>query len=184
MCTEHPRPERGRTCVTATICVSALGIVASPLFAAEAAVQDPVPAIVRACASLHVDAERLACYDRAVAALTATPDAAMPPEAKPVSAEEMFGVTSGMNGAANPPAAPEREELDEISARITEIREVANNADRALLTLDNGQVWQVTEAWSSVVMKKGDVVRIKRGSMGSFRMTGRSNRALRVKRVT
>ncbi|HEU4531891.1 MAG TPA: hypothetical protein VFR59_11930 [Steroidobacteraceae bacterium] len=165
--------------------MSALGIVASPPFAAEAAVQDPVPATVRACASLHVDAERLACYDRAIAALTATPDAATPPEAaKPVSAEEMFGVTAGMNSAANPPAAPEREQqLDEISAKITEIRGVANNADRALLTLDNGQVWQVTEAWSSVVMKKGDVVRIKRGTLGSFRMIGRSNRALRVKRV-
>jgi hypothetical protein len=52
---------------------------------------ETLPLHLQACVSLQRDTERLACYDKAVANMLSGDQAA-----KPVSAENMFGASTGI----------------------------------------------------------------------------------------
>jgi len=51
------------------------------------------------------------------------------------------------------------------------------------LVLDNGQVWRQQDADVKLVIEKGDIVTIARAAMGTFRITDKSGRFARFKRV-
>jgi hypothetical protein len=137
---------------------------------------ESLDANVRACARLQQDRERLACYDRKVAPLASTE---APPAEPP--AEEMFGIDSDTPDAPvdTAPTPPAREELAEITAKVTEVKKVGRSTQVAL---DNGQVWQTQEE-RELLLRTGDVVRIARAALGTFRMVTSSNRTVRVQRI-
>jgi len=72
------------------------------------------------------------------------------------------------------------EEIDRIEARIVEIRNSASG--KAVITLDNGQVWMQTES-SRARLSVNDKVTIRRRSFGSYMLHNKKT-AIRVKRIS
>jgi hypothetical protein len=149
--------------------------------AAIAAQSAPSGADVLAhCRSIEAPTARLACYDAAAgrqataagAAAPAASDAApRDPQAERAAMTRNFGLTPAQ---VNPtqPQGPEA-----ISARITGI---GGAAGHAIVTLDNGQVWSVTD--DATRLSVGDAVTIRRGALGSFLMTTGDRHAYTVHR--
>ena len=161
------------------------------------------------CAAIQSDAERVACYDAvasgqvteeapavvpesvpeatpevvpekvpaavpAAVAVETTTDAATPPT------EDTFGQPADdLNREAGVPAGSEK--VDQIVATITGLS--LYKVDRVMITLDNGQQWRQTSA-STKTFEVGDVIEIRKGSFGSYRMTELDGkRAMKVRRV-
>jgi hypothetical protein len=122
------------------------------------------------------DAERLACYDKAVASIEAGLSSAPPP-----SPENMFGANADVSASSNAKADAKREELQQISAQVTSLR----RADDGMITitLDNGQVWRQQDDKVSLSVAVGDAVSIARASLGTFKVTDKRGRSAHVKRV-
>jgi hypothetical protein len=135
---------------------------------------ESIPPVLEPCVALLRDAERLACYDRAVAALRAGEKTAA------VSAENMFGASASTQG--NPEqGGVKREELKQITAAVTSLRRSEDGM--IILTLDNGQVWRQQDSDVRMMMAPGDVVTVIRASLGTFRIADKSGRFSRFKRV-
>ena len=137
---------------------------------------DAVPASIEACASLRRDGERLACFDKAVAALRTGQAAA--PEA---TAENMFGASATTSQASRPEEAVKREELKQISGTVTSLRYA--NDGMMVLELDNGQVWKQQDSDVRLVVAQGEKVTISRASLGTFRLADKTGRFARFRRV-
>lgn len=135
-----------------------------------------LPPQLEACAALRRDTERLLCYDRAVAQIKSGADGAPAP-----SAENMFGANSEIVGVKTAKAEVKREELKQISGTVTSL----HRSDDGMihLTLDNGQVWRQQDADVRLMVAEGDKVTIVRASMGTFRITDKTGRFARFKRV-
>jgi len=118
------------------------------------------------------DAERLACFDRAAAALEAGKPAAAP------SAENLFGSHADMSA---PAATAEPQELRHITAKVSSLRRIADGMIQ--IELDNGQAWDQQESNVTLTVELGDEITISRGSLGTFRITDRRGRSARFKRV-
>ena len=138
---------------------------------------DPLPEPLKICVSMRNDAERLTCYDQAVASIRSGPAAAPPP-----SAENMFGATPAVASPKQAPAESPREDLQQITGRVTATRVVTD--DKLLvLTLDNGQVWRQQDLDSHLTIDVDDSVTIVRASLGTFRITDKRGHSARFKRV-
>lgn len=156
--------------------------VLAVLLVAPACFADDIPEPLRRCAELNDDAQRLACYDRYVSrggidwasaepALETAPPARKPDPAAHADPEARFGL----------PKPDDDEDVDEISARITEI--VVRASRERIITLDNGQVWVEDGPKPSLRLKVGDTVTIRSGIFGSYRLVGPGNRSNAVDRV-
>jgi hypothetical protein len=141
---------------------------------APAAAQS-LPAHLQPCVSLQRDAERLACYDQAVANMLSGDDAA-----QPVSAENMFGASTGISSAGGEQPAVKREELRQISGIVTSLRHTDDGM--IVLELDNGQVWRQQDAEVKLMMATGDSVKVVRASLGTFRIADKTGRFARFRR--
>jgi hypothetical protein len=137
---------------------------------------EALPSQLQPCVSLQRDAERLACYDKAVANLLSGNDAA-----KPVSAENMFGANTAITGSGDRKSEVKREELRQISGTVTSLRHTDDGM--IVLELDNGQVWRQQDAQVRLMVATGDQVTIMRASLGTFRITDKTGRFARFKRV-
>jgi hypothetical protein len=135
-----------------------------------------LPPQLESCAALRRDAERLLCYDKAVAQIRTGA-----PEAPPPSAENMFGANSDVLDLKARESGVKREELRQISGSVTSLRR--GDDGMIQLVLDNGQVWRQQDADVKLVIEKGDIVTIARAAMGTFRITDKSGRFARFKRV-
>jgi hypothetical protein len=139
------------------------------------------------CAPIVDDAARLACYDQAfgrpVSAGSAKAAAPAPAVAvdPAVKAREDFGLSEAQKRASEPsqraPVAPTG-----VTGKVVELTRSAVTG-KATVTLDNGQVWTELEAFSGVVLRKGDVVTIRTASLGSFLLVTPRNVATRVRRL-
>jgi hypothetical protein len=156
---------------TIAVGLSALMTLSSVAIAGEA-----LPAQFEACAAMRRDAERLACFDKAVALIKAGGEGAAPP-----SAENMFGANSDIASAPGAPPAVKREELKQISGSVTSLRR--SDDGMIQLTLDNGQIWRQQDSDVRLAVATGDQVTIVRGAMGTFRLTDKTGRFARFKRV-
>ena len=108
------------------------------------------------CTRIQDDGERLACYDRTFGSPS---EPKSMPDPAPVSAQ----------------ALPEK-----FTAKVAQV-EWRNGVFVA--TLDNGQVWLQTERDSRVQFDTGHTVTVRRGSLGSFFMSGDQGIAARVRRL-
>lgn len=137
-----------------------------------------LPPALQACANLHNDGERLACYDRLVAQ-TAAGNA--PTEEQVAQApQEMFGMRGDVSRKSAPEAAPRREELSSITAHVQALKASASGA--LIIELDNGQVWRQEDS-AQLMLEVGDSVTITRGALKSFRLATTAHRAGRVQRI-
>ncbi|MBC7941028.1 MAG: hypothetical protein H7Z19_14950 [Chitinophagaceae bacterium] len=141
-------------------------------------------AAMQRCRQMAEAAQRLACYDRIE--LTTSPAAA------PAAA-----AAASMAAAQSPSAAPLRPAAAERFglARSTDPTEVdaiestlARNIDgwraNEVITLTNGQQWQISDDSSGVTPPGTRKVRVRRGMLGAFYLEFEGlNRSPRVRRV-
>jgi len=146
-------------------------ILSSPVFAAET-----MPASIEACSRLSHDSERLACYDKAVNLAKAGGEGAPAP-----SAENMFGANGDIAESRGTVPEVKREELKQISGTVTSLHRGDDGMIR--LELDNGQVWRQQDAGIRLLVAVGDQVTIVRATLGTFRLTDKTGRFARFKRV-
>jgi hypothetical protein len=146
--------------------------------------ESDVPPAIRACMSIGLNSERLACFDRAVKAVVENGPAAAEPGR---SREEVFGIPGQRTPAPAAREAPaagtadaQSRELDSISSTVKTLKTLSDG--RMLIELENGQVWRDEEE-RRLLLKPGDTVKIVRGSLKSFRMITPSQRIARVTRV-
>jgi hypothetical protein len=151
------------------------------LVAAGSATAAELDTLLKNCAGLRKDSERLACYDSVVThyysgEASAGAEAAAKGGAP---AEAMFGMSRQVSGK-QPTQLPEREELSSISAHVTALQKAAGGS--LLIELDNGQTWRQVDA-KNLQLEVGDSVTISRGALNSFRIAAPHNRFGRVTRV-
>ena len=193
--------------VAAACGVVGLGCGAPPAYAHDL---QAVVTGMRACAAEQDDARRLSCYDKQFRQGALTPARADPPampgaapgatpNAMPGAAPAAASVGSSAAASAPPSLTPEQRfglnaqlerkehgtatqpsQLDKLTNRIAAVSYKLRG--EAVVTLDNGQVWEQAEMDSRVQLKAGDPVSIRRGSLGSFRLST-PTAGFRVKRV-
>jgi hypothetical protein len=138
----------------------ALGAVA--LASAQTAADFVPISVIRKCAEIGSTARRLACYDKI---------AEGPPAAAP---KESFGLYSAEHPKAPPPPV---EPL--ITEKVISIG--SNSRGRVTVTLTGDQVWELDSA--DPVLATGDLVTVKRATLGSFILTTPAGRLHRVHRI-
>lgn len=205
-----PRPWRTSNVALDEGLAVAVGRYLSPLsllltlgVSAPVLAQDSLPRVMLDCAREANDARRLACYDNAVAAVSAEAaalarqraeaaaraqaeaDAARKAqEAADAAAREKARIANF--GAESLPAQA-RPDLDaNIDQKLTaHLVEVLTTADKAaVFVLDNGQMWRQTTATFLPSVRPGDSVTLKRGALGAFRLVlDKSGRAYPVRRM-
>ena len=167
------------------------------------------PADLLACATIARDAERLACYDAAVAdaspearaaskrraeesARIAAQEAAAAAAAAKVKAEadavasakakrEAFGAeTVASRGEER--FAPPPGQIQELDAKLTEV--LTNRASQNVFLLDNGQMWRQVDAGALPNLRPGDAVKLRRAGLGGYDLVFmKQKRSARVKRL-
>ena len=126
------------------------------------------------CADVVDPAARLACYDRAFAPA---------PEVEAAAARrgvDEFGMERPKTPLAAVGVASGEADLERIEGRIAKV--VHASAGRTI-TLENGQVWMVTEATSRGPTLEGDEVMVRKGVMGNYVLVTAGGVGLRVRRV-
>ena len=119
----------------------------------------------QACAPLSDDAARLKCYDAAMGIVKPAPGAAMKlpaPTPDGPRSKANFG-DDGQLHAEPKPTLPKS-----LTVQVRAVVPLADGLYR--LTLDNGQVWDTTQADSALAFRAGDGVTISRGMLGSYRI--------------
>jgi hypothetical protein len=107
---------------------------------------------LQACTRLGDNAARLSCYDVAMGvAAVGTPP------------RTQFG-DDGQLHTKTDAALPK-----DLSARVREVTPLPGGLYR--LTLDNGEVWDTTQADSAIAFKPEDAVSISRGWLGSYHIS-------------
>lgn len=128
------------------------------------------------CAAVIEPAKRLACYD-----------AAFPPSSGAESLEsrrERELKDFGLNQIQRRASLPETERVeipDRIEAAVTAVRTLAEG--ERMVTLDNGQLWLLTEVTSKGHLVAGDRVVVRKGAVGTYMLVTPGRIALRAKRV-
>jgi hypothetical protein len=153
----------------------------------------------QACVNQSDDAQRLACYDAALGvgsdtdSSAATNDAISPvpqkaaaspapsPTTQDPTATESFGYYGDIAREKVDREAAAAPKLKMLQARITAIERLP--LGEFVVTLDNGQVWRQKAKESIGPLHVGDQVTIRAGALGSFRLSGSSNRSTLVQRV-
>lgn len=173
-----------------------LALMALPAVAADAT-STSIDRIV-ACAAQRDAGARLACFDREVAPLTGTTVAPRPatgapvtlpapaPASTPPAPSTVPATPASTYGQEQLPASrkPQPSEAEQtLQAHIRDMRKVGS---RYLLELDNGQTWRHEDEYQGAFLVKGEAVTIRKGAMGSYRLTrdaGSARNWIRVERV-
>jgi hypothetical protein len=166
----------------------ATALCALPAFAGS----ESVPASVRSCTAETDPARRLACYDREIARF---PEPAPPkavakrePTAKP-QLDSSTGIAAPSAGNDRPSPGDEQKatkqdraekQAQHLAARVVSIDRSPNEM---VLHLDNGQVWQQTQAVSGdLSLQPGDAVKIDK-QLGSYWLSGPHVRSMKVRQT-
>lgn len=145
---------------------------------------DP-PALSHPCSAIEADSERLACFDAAFPRRIDTPDATATRNAVPGGtalddAKRNFGLSREQLRRRVP--EPMREIIPQsIEAKVAKVSR-AQSGER-VITLDNGQVWMLTEVTSRGQISPGDSVEIRRAALGSFLFVTQGGARLRTRRI-
>jgi hypothetical protein len=182
------------------------------LFAAAPALAQSPEALAKAmidCAVIPRDADRLACYDTAVAATSAEARAIATARAEAsakIAAEEAAIAAAAAKAKAEADAlaaaeaskeafgnesiksrgkerfAPPPGELQEIETVITET--FTNREGFSVFLLENGQLWREVDIATKINTRVGDKVRIERAALGGYKLNFlRQKRVILVKRM-
>ena len=155
--------------VRLSVLASALACLAA--FAGVAAAQ------THPCAAVVDPDERLACYDKA---FPPGPDAkpAIDAAARREQARHDFGLSKVQRAERDP--VRYAEEFDHVEATVAKVGHRATG--ERMVTLDNGQVWVLTEVGDKGWIKEGQHVVVETAALGTYMLdTGRIK--LRARRV-
>ena len=155
---------------------------------------------VSLCTSIADPAARLICYDAALrpapgaAAAKVQPPAAPNPVAPsagpaaptstpPATVPAPAAKSSGILSAFGLSSKPHKHAEERVSLKAT-VTDVQMRASGQLITLDNEQVWEITEYLRDPFVKAHDAIVIDPASMGSFLMSRASGGGgVRVRRI-
>ena len=180
-------------------------VVAAAIFATATPIAAQVPAAMMTCVAIARDADRLACFDAAVAnvspqaraataarsaesariaaaetALAATAAKATAEADAAKKAEAFGGEAVAARGKAR--FAPPEGELQEIETGITEV--MTNRSGLGVFLLENGQLWRQVDTSARPRVKDGDRVTVTRAPLGGYRLNFlRAKRWVLVKRA-
>lgn len=144
---------------------------------------EPVAELSR-CRGIPESATRLACYDQAADSLTraiaAKQVVVLDRDDVRKTRRSLFGFTLPQlpffgGGNDEPP------EAKEIKAKLASARELGYGKWR--VRLEEGAVWETTEAVSGSTPEAGQEVSIRKAALGSYFLKFGSTRAVRAKRV-
>lgn len=143
-------------------------LAAAPGMAAYAQPAQPAPDVftrVTACRDLRDGTERLACYDRAVAALAQAQAAR---EVVVVDRQQVQQTQRSLFGLTVPSVSRLFGEGQEqaVEETITQVRN--DQTGRVTFQTNTGAVWTQTEGRRLARARPGMKVRIRRGALGSF----------------
>lgn len=161
--------------------------------AVPAAAQAPTDLL--ACAAIARDADRLACFDAAVAKSSAEArriSEARAAETARIAKEEAAAAAAAAAAAtaaqqqakreAFGKVGPDPDDVQEVETQLTEV--LTNQSGLGVFLLANGQMWRQVDTVSLPRWKEGDAVKLTRGSLGGFRLNFlKSKRWVTVKRV-
>ena len=128
-----------------------------------------------ACAGLAAPAARLACYDKAFPP---------PPEVNEVAAaraQGAFGLDRPRESLRNPGQTAEQADPERIESRVLKV-DYAHNGQRSF-SLANGHVWRQTESRSTGHVRVGDIVKVRKATLGSYMLMTPDGVGLRVSRA-
>lgn len=131
------------------------------------------------CAAVVEPDARLACYDAAFPPAAGVRTQADQAEAQRTRSLADFGLDDRQLQARDPEAAariPAR-----IEARIASV--AYRPTGERVVTLDNGQVWLLTEVSSKGNLDSGDPVVVRKAALGSYMLVTESRLSLRARRV-
>jgi hypothetical protein len=147
--------------------------------------EGPPAAFARAvqCRAITDPQERLACYDREVAALE---QAERTSEIRVVDRQQVRQTRRTLFGLDLPDinifgGGNDGETVSEISSTIRSASQDANG--KFVFVLADGARWQQTDTRNLVQPKAGQPIRIRRAAMGSFLANVGRQTAVRVRRV-
>ncbi|MBX9883700.1 MAG: hypothetical protein K2X68_01880 [Novosphingobium sp.] len=154
------------------IALGAVALAAAPLAGKDkSALPKELPPVFEAvvnCRTLTSDSERLACYDRSVAALASAREKQEIVVADRATIRE---TKKGLFGFTLPKlrlfgeAERDGDEVKEIETTVTAVRDTADGL--AIFTLADGARWKQTDGGNTFA-KPGIGIRIKRGTLGSY----------------
>ena len=190
---------------------AALFLLAMPVAIAvpAAPVRAQTAAELLACAVIARDADRLACFDAAVAsssaearaisqkravesARIAAQEAAIAAAAAKAKAEadaialaeakkKSFG-SEGISALGIDRFAPDAGDLQEIDAKVTEV--LVNRSQQNVFLLDNGMMWRQVDAGAIPTVRPDDEVKLSKVPLGGYKLFFvRSKRMVKVKRL-
>ena len=143
-------------------------------------------ASVYACAQIHQDAQRLACYDAAVAHLQQAQEQGQVVAVDRQQAETIQRDAFGFHLPSLSRMLPslrgaESGEVTNVHAAVSRVTGGPSEIHR--FYLDNGQTWIQVEPGAVRNVQPGDTVTVQRAALGSFRLIGsRGGLGYRVRR--
>jgi hypothetical protein len=174
---------RNRYLLVTTAALIALPFV--PAAGQNPAREGPPAAFARAvqCRALANPQERLACYDREVAALE---QAERTSEIRVVDRQQMRSTRRTLFGLSLPDinifgGDDEGEAVTEITSQLRSVSQDANG--KYLFELEDGARWRQIDSRDLVNPRAGQPIRIRRAAMGSFLANVGRQTAVRVRRV-
>jgi hypothetical protein len=140
---------------------------------------------VYACAQIQDDAQRLACFDRTVGALQQAQTQGQVVAVDRAQAAEIERDSFGFNlpslGRLLPDLDGGDNEIDDIQMTVARVSE--RNYGYHAFVMEDGQVWVQIEPDNARNVRAGDVVTIRRASLGSYRLVSpRGGQGHRVRR--
>jgi hypothetical protein len=161
---------------------------AALLSSAQAQTPTPTPQAITdvyACAQVQDDAQRLQCYDGAVGRLRQAESAGQVVAVDRQQAREIerdsFGFHLPSLSRLLPNLEGGDEAIDDVQFTVTRVR--VSPTGYHTFEMDNGQVWTQVEPQGARNVREGDVVTIRRASLGSFRLiSSRGGAGHRVRR--
>ena len=176
-----------------------LAVVAGVAVLAATPVQAQLADELGKCAAVAANADRLACYDRAVAGISAETRAISARRAvetarlerEAAAAAELAAAEKAKAAIAARKAAFGSREgyAQDAVGRVEKIEAKVKTALLAqtgatVLILDNGQVWAQLESRGVPSIRPGDAVEVNRNAFGGFElMLMRQKRSFQVKRL-
>lgn len=176
-----------RAAIVAGIAIAMAGTADSASGQSQDAPRHQVLQSLTQCRAITAADQRLACFDKAAAALE---QAVQAKEVRILDKEDVRRTRRSLFGFQLPRVGlfnegdeeAKREEFAEINTTVASARQVQNGRIEIRLTGEDDAVWQTTEAMT-FPPKPGDKIRIRKGAIGSYFISvgGRSVRGMRVR---
>lgn len=171
-----------------TFLVTVAFVTMAPLAYAQNAPPTPQALTdVYSCAQIQDDAQRLQCYDGAVGRLRQAETQGQVVAVDRAQAQEIerdsFGFHLPSLSRILPSLGGDNDEvIDNVEMTVARVR--ASQTGYHTFEMENGQVWTQVEPGNARNVRTGDVVTIRRASLGSFRLiSSRGGAGHRVRRT-